>query len=146
MQASLRSDCSSDSENYVIIGGETGGLDKTFDASDAMFRVTSYADNSMQKVEMASEVLEEEPTGTIVTTPSERADSIDSSIKRRDLVLLVPFIYHYTLNFACLNFCLRNHANNTKSLSDFSRHIQTGQGGIHATVLWVYFYYQGTSC
>lgn len=88
---SLRSDCSSDSESYVILGGETGGLDKTFDASDLMFRVSSYPDNNMQKVEMASEVLEEEPTGTIVTTPSERADSIDSSIKRRDLISVATF-------------------------------------------------------
>lgn len=89
--ASLRSEGSSDSENYVMIGGESGGIDRPFDASDAMFRITSYPDNSMQKVEMASEVLEEEPTGTVVTTPSERADSIDSSIKRRDLVSVVTF-------------------------------------------------------
>lgn len=89
--ASLRSEGSSDSENYVMIGGESGGIDRPFDASDAMFRVTSYPDNNLQKVELACEVLEEEPTGTIVTTPSERADSIDSSIKRRDLVSVVTF-------------------------------------------------------
>lgn len=87
LQASLRSEGSSDSENYVMIGGESGGIDRPFDASDAMFRVASYADSGTQRVEMASEVVEEEPSGTIVTTPSERADSIDSSIKRRDLVL-----------------------------------------------------------
>lgn len=69
-----------------MIGGESGGFDRPFDASDAMFRITSYPENNSQKVEMACEVLEEEPTGTIVTTPSERADSIDSSFKRRDLV------------------------------------------------------------
>ncbi|KAK3923200.1 UHRF1-binding protein 1-like [Frankliniella fusca] len=89
--ASLRSEGSSDSENYVMIGGESSGIDRPFDASDAMFRVTSYPDNNLQKVELACEVLEEEPTGTIVTTPSERADSIDSSIKRRDLVSVVTF-------------------------------------------------------
>ena len=100
-QVSLRSDCSSDSESYVILGGETGGLDKTFDASDLMFRVSSYPDNNMQKVEMASEFLEEEPTGTIVTTPSERADSIDSSIKRRDLVYLTFSIIKISLPSFC---------------------------------------------
>ncbi|XP_034239731.1 UHRF1-binding protein 1-like isoform X2 [Thrips palmi] len=83
---SIRSDCSSGSDNFVLLGGETAVLD----SSDAMFR-TSCLDNNMQKVEMASEVLEEEPTGTIVTTPSERADSIDSSIKRRDLISVATF-------------------------------------------------------
>lgn len=95
LQASLRSEGSSDSENYVMIGGESGGIDRPFDASDAMFRVASYADSGTQRVEMASEVVEEEPSGTIVTTPSERADSIDSSIKRRDLVM--EFLVSYKI-------------------------------------------------
>jgi len=58
---------------------------------DAMFDVNVNNDaNSLgalnQRIEVGCEVLEEEPFNTVATTPSERGDSIDSSIKRGDLV------------------------------------------------------------
>jgi hypothetical protein len=89
---SLRSDASSDSENYVVVnmGGDSGAVDKVmFECVDAMFRVDPNSGNGEtplpQQLEVASEVVpEEEDVTATTTTSSER--SVDSSCKRRDLV------------------------------------------------------------
>jgi hypothetical protein len=88
---SLRSDASSDSENYVVVnmGGDSSAADKiVFECVDAMFQVdpSSHGESTLpQQLEVASEVVPEEEDATATTTtPSER--SVDSSCKRRDLV------------------------------------------------------------
>jgi len=97
---SLRSDASSDSENYVVVnmsGGDSSAAERmALECVDAMFRVdpsSSRGESSLpQQLEVASEVLPEEEDATATTTtPSER--SVDSSCKRRDLVCGLIFIY-----------------------------------------------------
>ncbi|XP_033611265.1 UHRF1-binding protein 1-like isoform X3 [Cryptotermes secundus] len=94
---SLRSDASSDSENYVVVnmGGDSGAADKlVFECMDAMFRVdpsSSHGETPLpQQLEVASEVVPEEEDATATTTtPSEH--SVDSSCKRKDLVSMTTF-------------------------------------------------------
>lgn len=95
---SLRSDASSDSENYVVVnmsGGDSSAAERmALECVDAMFRVdpsSSHGETSLpQQLEVASEVLPEEEDATATTTtPSER--SVDSSCKRRDLVSMSTF-------------------------------------------------------
>lgn len=89
---SLRSDASSDSDNYVVVnmGGELGAVDKiVLECVDAMFRVdlsSGHGETPLpQQLEVASEVVPEEEDATAtITTPSEH--SVDSSCKRKDLV------------------------------------------------------------
>lgn len=79
---SIRSDASSDSENYVVVNLESG--ERNVECMDAMFRVQGVNSDLPARaavVEMASEVIEDENT---VTTPSEH--SLASTYKRRDLV------------------------------------------------------------
>ncbi|XP_063237509.1 bridge-like lipid transfer protein family member 3A isoform X2 [Bacillus rossius redtenbacheri] len=76
---SLRSDASSDSENYVVVN--LAAEDRTV---DAMFRVD--ASDAQSALEVASEVLEE---GVPASTPSER--SVESACKRKDLVSMSTF-------------------------------------------------------
>jgi len=101
---SLRSDASSDSENYVVVnmsGGDSNAAERmALECVDAMFRVdpsSSRGETSLhQQLEVASEVMPEEEDATATTTtPSER--SVDSSCKRRDLVCGLIFIYLFTL-------------------------------------------------
>jgi hypothetical protein len=88
---SLRSDASSDSENYVVVnmGGDSGAVDRmVFECMDAMFRVENSGDGETplpQQLEVASEVVPEEEDATATTTTSSER-SVDSSCKRRDLV------------------------------------------------------------
>lgn len=87
---SVRSDVSSDSENYVQINIPAE------ETSDAMF--TIHTDNTQFKasaVELAAEVIEEDNSAT---TPSEH--SIASSYKRRDIVSydLKPLKANYVPN------------------------------------------------
>ncbi|KAJ9601040.1 hypothetical protein L9F63_000775, partial [Diploptera punctata] len=96
---SLRSDASSDSENYVVVnmsGGDSGTADRSaLDCVDAMFHVDPSTVRGSetplpQQLELASEVVpEEEDVTATTTTPSER--SLDSSCKRRDLVSMSTF-------------------------------------------------------
>ncbi|PSN57252.1 hypothetical protein C0J52_02548 [Blattella germanica] len=96
---SLRSDASSDSENYVVVnmtGGDSGTADRSVsECVDAMFHVDPSAVRGgetplPQQLELASEVVPEEEDATATTTtPSER--SVDSSCKRRDLVSMSTF-------------------------------------------------------
>ncbi|KAG8270187.1 identical protein binding [Homalodisca vitripennis] len=72
---SIRSDASSDSENYVAFN-----LDKGPDAADTMFSLGGGAGG----VELADDALEDDEA--TLTTPSETSHSIASSYKRRDLV------------------------------------------------------------
>jgi hypothetical protein len=90
---SLRSDASSDSENYVVVNMSAGDSDaaerSVLECVDAMFRIdqsTGQGETPLpQHLEVASEAVPEEEDVTVTTTtPSER--SVDSSCKRRDLV------------------------------------------------------------
>ncbi|KAJ4435634.1 hypothetical protein ANN_18250 [Periplaneta americana] len=89
---SLRSDASSDSENYVVVnmaGGDSSAGDRNVsECVDAMFRIdpsSGHGETPLpQQLEVASEVVPEEEETATTTTPSER--SVDSSCKRRDLV------------------------------------------------------------
>lgn len=87
---SLRSDASSDSENYVVVNM----AERIGEAADAIFCVGGASSTgrgtmtgNTSGVEVASEVLEEEAT---ITTPSE-SHSIASSCKRRDLISVATF-------------------------------------------------------
>ena len=73
---SIRSDASSDSENYVVVNMEAQG--RTEQSVDATFKVAEF---HYEALEVASEVLEEEST---ITTTSDR--SLTSSCRRKDLV------------------------------------------------------------
>ncbi|XP_021938763.1 UHRF1-binding protein 1-like isoform X4 [Zootermopsis nevadensis] len=95
---SLRSDASSDSENYVVVNmsaGDSGAAERSvLECVDAMFRIdpnTSRGETPLpQQLEVASEAVPEEEDATATTTtPSER--SVDSSYKRRDLVSMSTF-------------------------------------------------------
>lgn len=85
---SIRSDASSDSDNYVLVANyEPGSI-------DAMFRVQGMTYDTPARnnvVEMASEVIEEENSAT---TPSEH--SLASTYKRRDLVSKLWFVVAIT--------------------------------------------------
>lgn len=79
---SIRSDASSDSENYVVVNMDSG--ERNMECIDAMFRVQGVNYDVPARatvVEMANEVIEDDNT---VTTPSEH--SLASTYKRRDLV------------------------------------------------------------
>lgn len=81
---SIRSDASSDSENYVVVNMNSG--ERNMECIDAMFRVQGVNYDIAARatvVEMANEVIEDDVT---VTTPSEH--SLTSTYKRRDLVSL----------------------------------------------------------
>lgn len=77
--ASIRSDASSDSENYVMISMDTSDVAIT----DLMFYVKEFSLENPGPVEMASEVMEDEST---ITTTSDH--SLTSSCRRKDLVRL----------------------------------------------------------
>ncbi|XP_031339303.1 UHRF1-binding protein 1-like isoform X3 [Photinus pyralis] len=79
---SIRSDASSDSENFVVVNMGMDG-DRNAESLDAMFRVPGYVYE--RNVEMAKEVIEEENT----TTTSDH--SLTSSCKRKDLVSVATF-------------------------------------------------------
>lgn len=90
---SLRSDASSDSENYVVVNmsaGDSSAAERNvLECVDAMFRIDPSSCRGEtplpQQLEVASEAVPEEEDATVTTTtPSER--SVDSSCKRRDLV------------------------------------------------------------
>ncbi|XP_076064331.1 bridge-like lipid transfer protein family member 3B isoform X3 [Oratosquilla oratoria] len=77
---SVRSDLSSDSDNFIMVNMETDRTDSGLGGMDAaLFRV---ADKPSASVEVASEVFEE-------ATPSEV--SLSSSIKRKDSISVVTF-------------------------------------------------------
>ncbi|XP_063909988.1 bridge-like lipid transfer protein family member 3B isoform X3 [Zophobas morio] len=80
--ASIRSDASSDSENYVLISMEAsdGAV------SDLMFNVKEFSAENAAPVEVASEVLEDEST---ITTTSDH--SLTSSCRRKDLISVSTF-------------------------------------------------------
>jgi hypothetical protein len=80
--ASIRSDASSDSENYVMISMETS--DPAI--SDLMFSVKEFSQEATAPVEMASEVMEDEST---ITTTSDH--SLTSSCRRKDLISVSTF-------------------------------------------------------
>lgn len=82
--ASIRSDASSDSENYVLISLDSSDPVTT----DVMFTVREFSAETTAAVEMASEVLEEEST---ITTVSDH--SLTSSCRRKDLVSM-RFVLH----------------------------------------------------
>ncbi|XP_015834568.1 bridge-like lipid transfer protein family member 3A isoform X1 [Tribolium castaneum] len=80
--ASIRSDASSDSENYVMISMETSDAA----ISDLMFNVKEFSLENTGPVEMASEVMEDEST---ITTTSDH--SLTSSCRRKDLISVATF-------------------------------------------------------
>lgn len=85
---SVQSDLSSDSENYVILLGDS---EKTADCMDVMFKLNPFNNDSNMKVapiEVASEVCED-PYLTNMSSPSEPSEA--SSLRRRDLVSMVTF-------------------------------------------------------
>lgn len=76
---SVRSDGSSDSENYIFL---TSPDNKIIEQNvDAMFKVLEFHTESKAIVEVASEVIEEEST---ITTTSDH--SLTSSCRRKDIV------------------------------------------------------------
>lgn len=94
---SLRSDASSDSENYVVVnmsGGDSSAAERMVECVDAMFQVdprSGCGETSLpQQLEVASEVLAEDEEATATTTTSSER-SVDSSCKRRDLVSMSTF-------------------------------------------------------
>uniref|UniRef100_A0A1Q3F3C1 Uncharacterized protein n=1 Tax=Culex tarsalis TaxID=7177 RepID=A0A1Q3F3C1_CULTA len=85
---SVQSDLSSDSENYLMMLGDS---EKPTDCMDGMFRLNPFSnDNSMKvaPIEVASEVCED-PYLTNMSSPSEPSEA--SSLRRRDLVSMVTF-------------------------------------------------------
>lgn len=74
---SVRSDGSSDSENYIFL---TSPENKEQNV-DAMFRVSEFHMESKAVIEVASEVIEEDST---ITTTSDH--SLTSSCRRKDIV------------------------------------------------------------
>lgn len=88
---SIRSDISSDSENFVVIANDCSGgtMGKFTDIVESMFKISGSGPANVpgQTVEVATEVIEEENT---LTSPSER-DSFASYCKRRDLVSISTF-------------------------------------------------------
>lgn len=86
---SMRSDVSSDSDNFTNLLGD----DKTMDCMDVMFRLNPFTnDNNMKAspVEVASEVYEEPSSyKTNMSSPSEPSEG--STWRRRDLVSMATF-------------------------------------------------------
>ncbi|XP_058814862.1 bridge-like lipid transfer protein family member 3B isoform X3 [Topomyia yanbarensis] len=85
---SVQSDLSSDSENYLMMLGET---EKTADCMDVMFKLNPFSNDISMRVdpiEVASEVCED-PFLTNMSSPSEPSEA--SSLRRRDLVSMVTF-------------------------------------------------------
>lgn len=85
---SVQSDLSSDSENYLMMLGDS---EKPTDCMDVMFKLNPFSnDNSMKvaPIEVASEVCED-PYLTNMSSPSEPSEA--SSLRRRDLVSMVTF-------------------------------------------------------
>ncbi|XP_065072642.1 bridge-like lipid transfer protein family member 3B isoform X2 [Ochlerotatus camptorhynchus] len=85
---SVQSDLSSDSENYILLLGES---ERTADCMDVMFKLNPFNNDSNIKVapiEVASEVCED-PYLTNMSSPSEPSEA--SSLRRRDLVSMVTF-------------------------------------------------------
>lgn len=85
---SVQSDLSSDSENYLMMLGDS---EKPTDCMDVMFKLNPFANDSSMKVapiEVASEVCED-PYLTNMSSPSEPSEA--SSLRRRDLVSMVTF-------------------------------------------------------
>lgn len=85
---SVQSDLSSDSENYLMMLGDS---EKTADCMDVMFKLNPFSNDSSIKVapiEVASEVCED-PFLTNMSSPSEPSEA--SSLRRRDLVSMVTF-------------------------------------------------------
>lgn len=76
---SIRSDVSSDSENYIFLNMEQDSMQK----ADDMFIVPEFMSQNKGMVEIASEVIEEEST---ITSTSEH--SLTSSCRRKDLVTM----------------------------------------------------------
>lgn len=73
---SIRSDASSDSENYIMVNADTD-----LAGSDLMFIVNEFVYENNSQLEVATEVIEEENS---VTTTSDH--SLTSSGRRKDLV------------------------------------------------------------
>lgn len=95
---SIRSDASSDSENYVVVNLESG--ERNVECMDAMFRVQGVTYDAPARatvVEMASEVIEDDNSAT---TPSEH--SLASTYKRRDLVTI--HFFKIITNICTLSF------------------------------------------
>lgn len=81
---SVRSDGSSDSENYIFL---TSPESKMIEQNvDAMFKVPEFHPESKAIIEVASEVIEEEST---ITTTSDH--SLTSSCRRKDIVSVSTF-------------------------------------------------------
>lgn len=73
---SIRSDASSDSENYIMVNA-----DADLAGSDLMFVVNEFSYENNAQLEVATEVIEEDNS---LTTTSDH--SLTSSGKRKDLV------------------------------------------------------------
>lgn len=86
---SIKSDISSDSENYIMVMED----DKAADCMEVMFRLNPFtSDNNQIKVapvEVASEVCEEADYKTNMSSPSEPSEG--STWRRRDLVSMATF-------------------------------------------------------
>ncbi|XP_068247106.1 bridge-like lipid transfer protein family member 3B isoform X2 [Palaemon carinicauda] len=78
---SVRSDLSSDSDNFILINMDTDRTDSGLGGMDALFRVDNKPPPTA--VELASEVFEE-------ATPSDISD-ITSSFRRKDTISVVTF-------------------------------------------------------
>lgn len=92
---SVRSDGSSDSENYIFLTSpESKMIDQN---SDAMFKVIEFHTES-KTIEVASEVIEEEST---ITTTSDH--SLTSSCRRKDIV---GILYFNQQDFDCISFSI----------------------------------------
>lgn len=105
---SVQSDLSSDSENYVLLLGES---EKTADCMDVMFKLNPFTNDSNIKVapiEVASEVCED-PYLTNMSSPSEPSEA--SSLRRRDLVSMVTFRWVVDDHF-------HQHHTNLRTISD----------------------------
>lgn len=87
---SIKSDMSSDSENYIMVMAD----DKATDCMEVMFRLNPFTSDNQIKVtpvEVASEVCEEADYKTNMSSPSEPSEG--STWRRRDLVSMATFRY-----------------------------------------------------
>ena len=84
---SVRSDLSSDSDNFIMVNIETDRTDSGLGGMDALFRVDNRPATS---VELASEVFEE-------PTPSEVSD-VTSSFRRKDVVRNCSVLFFIYIN------------------------------------------------
>lgn len=85
---SVRSDGSSDSENYIFL---TSPENKEQNV-DAMFRVSEFHMESKAVIEVASEVIEEDST---MTTTSDH--SLTSSCRRKDIASFTYSMFHISI-------------------------------------------------